>query len=73
MRASDDYKRKAADCLTRANATIDPNERTDLIVMALQWTRLAEQVARPGRMGGAAEPQSRRSHAGWAGPYTVSG
>jgi len=49
MSASEEYRQKAGDCLARANLSDDPREKTDLLALALQWRRLAEQTAAPKR------------------------
>jgi hypothetical protein len=50
MRASEEYRQKAGDCFARANLTDDPSEKADLLALALQWRRLAEQTEVPNRV-----------------------
>jgi hypothetical protein len=52
MSASEEYRQKALDCFARANLTDDPKEKADLLALALQWRRLAEQTATPSRADG---------------------
>jgi hypothetical protein len=49
MSASEEYRQKAGDCFARANLSDNPSEKTDLLALALQWRRLAEQTAAPNR------------------------
>ena len=49
MSASETYRRKAEDCIARAHLTTDPHKRTELLALAAQWRRLAEQTQAPSR------------------------
>ena len=51
MAASDEYKRKAADCLTRASVTSDLKDRAELLALSAKWMRLAQLADYPNVAG----------------------
>ena len=38
-----DYRKRAAECVTRASQTSDPEAHAQLVILAQQWAKLAEQ------------------------------
>ncbi|HWM49606.1 MAG TPA: hypothetical protein VNR11_22115 [Xanthobacteraceae bacterium] len=42
MNRSNDYRRKADDCRSRAAAASLPSEQRELLLLAQYWTRLAQ-------------------------------
>jgi hypothetical protein len=48
--ASDDYRQSAAECLALAEISADPERYAELLIMALAWFHLAEQLTLPDRV-----------------------
>ncbi len=46
MPSSEEYKQRAAECVSLAARTPDPIEREELTQMAANWTKLAEYKAK---------------------------
>jgi hypothetical protein len=38
-----DYRKRAAECVARASTTSDPDAHAQLVTLAQQWAKLAEQ------------------------------
>jgi hypothetical protein len=55
--AAADYRKRAAECVARASRTSDPDAHAQLVMLAQQWAKLAEQHEQfERRLGGGTGP-----------------